>query len=81
MTETFKASPHEAIEPDIQDTILTALPGDGPLALEVMAQLSANMVLSIRGADLESFIERVRHHYISYSNVTGPSCRDRIIRS
>lgn len=54
------------IENDIQETILEALPSDGLKALEVMAQLSANMILSIPEADLDKFITRVRWNYAAY---------------
>lgn len=54
------------VEPDAQDSILDVLPRDGSVALEVMAQLSANMVTSIPEADLESFIERVRYYYRNF---------------
>ncbi len=56
----------ETIEPDIQEKILDALPADGPLALKVMAQLSANMLLEIKGADLGLFIKDIQDNHAAY---------------
>lgn len=54
------------IEPDTQQIILDALPNEGNIALEVMAQLSANMILSIPGMKLDLFLGMVRAHYEAY---------------
>jgi hypothetical protein len=54
------------IEPEIQEIILETLPDEGNTALEVMAQLSANMVLSIPGAKIDLFLNMVRAHYEAY---------------
>lgn len=54
------------IEPGIQEKILDTLPDDGPLALELMAQLVANMVLSINGADINTFIACLRRELDLY---------------
>ena len=47
---------NHTIEPEIQDNILTILPNDGPTALKVMAQLSANMLISIKDANVNDFV-------------------------
>lgn len=56
------------IEPAIQEIILDALPREGNIALEIMAQLSANMVLSIPGAKIEWFLNLVHAHYEAYND-------------
>lgn len=55
-----------SIEPECQDKILDILPDDGNLALKVMAQLSANMLLSIKGADLGLFIKDIQDNFAAY---------------
>lgn len=54
------------IEPEIQEIILDALPSDGDRALEVMAQLTANMIISIKGANIITYIENLKHHLAQY---------------
>lgn len=56
----------QTIEPGVQNLILNALPDDGPLALEVMCQLLANLILSIDGASVPSAIERIMFHVDEY---------------
>jgi len=53
------------IEPEIQDAILDILPNDPAIALDVMAQLSANMLVSIP-ADLDKFIENLKIRFAAY---------------
>lgn len=55
------------IEPEIQEAILTALPEDGELALQIMAQLCANIVLSVKGANLDRFLVEVELNYLDYT--------------
>lgn len=50
----------QTIEPDIQEAILDALPNDGSLALKLMAQLIANMLLSIKDANVNNFINDLK---------------------
>ena len=57
------------IEPIIQDEILNILPNDGPLALALMAQLSANMLLSINGPSFDDFIADVRSNLNFYKEL------------
>lgn len=47
---------NKSIEPKIQDDILNILPDDGPLALKLMAQLTANIILSIKDANVNDYI-------------------------
>lgn len=54
------------IEPEIQEAILDILPGNGQKALLVIAQLAANMVLSIDGATIENFMLSVENYYRDY---------------
>lgn len=54
------------IEPGTQEEILKLLPDDGPEALKIMAQLIANMLLSIHGADLGLFIKDVQDNLAAY---------------
>lgn len=56
----------KTIEPDIQDAILTILPNDPTLALKVMAQLTANMIISINNANINSYIEDLKLQLASY---------------
>lgn len=56
----------QTIEPDIQEVILEALPEDGPLAMEVMCQLLANMILSIADASIDKTVERLKFHLADY---------------
>lgn len=56
----------KTIEPEIQDRVLDILPNDGKLALKVMAQLSANMLLSINGSDLGLFIKDIQDNFSAY---------------
>jgi hypothetical protein len=59
------------IEGDIQEIILQVLPDDGALALDVMAQLSANMIMSIKGADIESYVQNLRAQYSAYQRANA----------
>lgn len=54
------------IEPEVQDIILNILPKDGPIALEVMCQLLANMILSIDGASVTCIIDCIKFHINEY---------------
>ena len=54
------------IEADIQEIILNTLPADGPLAMELMCQLVANMILSIPGATIDKVVERLKFHLAMY---------------
>ena len=56
----------ETIEPDIQDNILTILPDDGPLALKVINQLAANMIISIKDANINDFITELKSNIANY---------------
>lgn len=56
----------QTIEPDIQDAILTLLPNDGPTALTVMAQLTANMLISIDGANINDYIAELKTQLAGY---------------
>jgi hypothetical protein len=56
----------KTIEPDIQEKIIDILPNDGPLALKVMAQLSANILLEVKGAELELFIKDIQDNFEVY---------------
>lgn len=53
------------IEPEIQDKILDILPNDPSIALDIMAQLSANMLVSIP-SDLDKFIENLKVKHAAY---------------
>jgi hypothetical protein len=55
------------IKADVQNTILTILPDRYDEALDLMAQLSANMILSSpERPDLKSFLANVKAHYDAY---------------
>jgi len=56
----------ETIEPDIQDAILDILPNDGPLAMRIMCQLLANMILSLEGSSINDVIELIRLNLAEY---------------
>ena len=56
----------ETIEPDIQDAILDILPNDGPLAMRLMRQLLANMILSLEGSSINDVIELIRLNLAEY---------------
>jgi len=56
----------DTIEPDIQDAIVDILPNDGHKALEVMAQLTANMIISINNANIDDYIKNLKNHLASY---------------
>jgi len=56
----------DTIEPDIQEAIIVILPNDGYKALEVMAQLTANMILSINNANIDDYIKNLKNHLASY---------------
>jgi hypothetical protein len=60
------------IERDCQEAILDILPEDGGTALAVMAQLSANMIISILDASdekLELFIKALRAEHSAYAKL------------
>jgi len=50
------------IEPEIQEIILDALPANSSRALEVIAQLTANMIISIKDANINNYIDLLKHH-------------------
>lgn len=52
--------------PDIQEEIVNMLPDNGHTALKVMAQLCANMLLSIKDADLGLFIKDIQDNFALY---------------
>lgn len=52
--------------PDIQEKILDVLPSDGLIALGVMSQLTANMILSIKDANIDSFINNLKSDLALY---------------
>lgn len=54
------------IEPDIQDKILNILPDDGTLALKLMSQLTANMLISIKNANYADFITNLKNDLALY---------------
>jgi len=54
------------IEPDIQEAILDILPDSGPRALDVMAQLTANMIIEIKGANINDYVENLKKHLALY---------------
>ena len=56
----------KTIERDIQEAILKLLPANGPLAIELMCQLIANMILNIDEAHLHQTIERIKFHLAEY---------------
>jgi len=56
----------KTIEADIQEMILKALPADGPLAMDLMCQLMANMILSITEASIDKTIARLKFHLAAY---------------
>jgi hypothetical protein len=56
----------KTIYPDIQEEILIALPDDYHEAVEVMAQLSANILLSGPHLDFAEFMNKVRGYHTAY---------------
>jgi len=56
----------EIIEPDIQEIILDILPSNGQLAMELMCQLTANMILSIPNSNINNVIERIKFYLAEY---------------
>lgn len=56
----------DTVEPETQEKILDVLPEDGPLSLKIMAQLSANMILSIDNANIDDFIADLRKNMGEY---------------
>lgn len=56
----------KTIEPEIQDKILVILPNDGPLSLKLMAQLTANMIISINDANVTDFIADLHYNLAQY---------------
>lgn len=54
------------IEPDIQEAILDILPDNGPKALDVMAQLTANMIIKIKGANINDYVKNLKRHLALY---------------
>jgi hypothetical protein len=57
----------KTIEPEIQEKILDILPEDGSLALRLVAQLAANMILSIEGATIGSFVAELKENLEQYA--------------
>lgn len=57
------------IEADIQEKILNILPDNYETALEIMAQLSANICLSGKCFDVEAFCNKIRKHYNKYIEI------------
>ena len=55
-----------AIEADIQDQLICLLPDDYHTAIEVLAQLSANILLSGERFNIEKFIDKLRKHHAAY---------------
>lgn len=56
----------QTIEPKAQETILDVLPDDGNLAIEVMCQLLANMILSVP-SNLPKVTERIKFYIDDYA--------------
>lgn len=56
----------KTIRPATQELILDALPDEGSEAIELMAQLLANMILCIDGATIDKTIDRLRFHLAEY---------------
>ena len=56
----------QTIEPDIQEAILDILPDDGLLAIRLMCQLLANMIISIRADNIDDVINHIRAELVSY---------------
>lgn len=54
------------LEPDIQEKILDILPNDGTLALKVMSQLTANMLISIKNANFVDYINNLKSDLALY---------------
>jgi hypothetical protein len=54
------------IEPEIQEQILNILPDDGPLALKIMCQLLANMIMSINHTKLGWVIAEIKTNLVNY---------------
>lgn len=50
----------------VQAAVLDCLPDDGPEALKIMAQLTANMILSINDLTLEEYIIELRIEHAAY---------------
>lgn len=57
------------IEAATQEAILEILPEDGPLALRLMAQLVANMIISIDEGDIETFIADLRRELATFEAI------------
>lgn len=56
----------KTIEGNIQEKILEALPNDYETSVELMAQLSANILLSGPCTNIEAFFAKVRYHHTAY---------------
>ena len=59
----------KTIKPEIQSAILELLPEDGPLAIELVCQLLANMVLSIDGATIPLTVKSLEQHFAEYEGI------------
>lgn len=56
----------KTIEPRIQKAILDILPDDGTIAIEVMCQLMANMILSIDKINVNLVVELIKFNLDNY---------------
>ena len=56
----------KTIEPDVQNKLLDILPEDGTLALKVINQLVANMIISIKDANINDFITELKSNIANY---------------
>lgn len=54
------------IEPDIQEAILDILPSDDDIAIRLVCQLLANMILSINGANINDAINEIKINLDEY---------------
>lgn len=54
------------IETDIQEKIIDLLPADGMLALRIVCQLIANMIISIDGATLPQTLNQINYYFADY---------------
>jgi hypothetical protein len=56
----------QTLEPDIQEKIITMLPEDGELAILVLAQLFANVVMSVNGMNINAAVDMIMVNWKSY---------------
>ncbi len=59
----------QTIEPNTQKEIIRILPQDGDLAIDLMCQLLANMILSINKATIDKAVTRLKFHLDEYEGI------------